>query len=334
MPGASHSLTVPSVAPCPACAAEVSAGLESIDLSEQHSHYFPEDAGMASQLTQFARQSSDGYEMRRCQECDLEWASPMKAPNADWYELAYRNLDLYPPSRWEFERVLQAGRSADRVFDIGCGSGAFLRLCTAAGMTCEGAEFSPTVVARASSTGLPVRLMDLDQQPRTAAEGTATVVTAFHVLEHLSRPERLFEFASVVSAPNAILWVGVPSCRRPSRVFRERDILDQPPHHLTRWSERALQCAGESSGWQLLETAFEPLPLPSALWWISTRTTLYRALVSQTIPPNKRLERGIRLLNAPIALTQRLTTRRGMTGFTMLARFRKTVLATGSPSPM
>jgi hypothetical protein len=44
---------------------------------------------MASQLTRFARQSSDGYEMRRCQECGLEWASPMKAPNADWYELAY-----------------------------------------------------------------------------------------------------------------------------------------------------------------------------------------------------------------------------------------------------
>ncbi len=333
MHGASHSLTVPSVVPCPACAAEASAGLESIDLCEQHSHYFPEDAGMASQLTQFARQSSNGYEMRRCQECGLEWASPMKAPNADWYELAYRNLDLYPPRRWEFECVLRAGRRVDRVFDIGCGSGAFLRLCIATGMGCEGAEFSPTAVERATSNGLPVRLMDLDQQPQTA-EGTATVVTAFHVLEHLSRPERLFEFASGVSTPDAILWVGVPSCRRPSRVFRERDILDQPPHHLTRWSERALQRAGDSSGWQLLDTAFEPLPLPSALWWISTRTALYRSLISQATPPNKTLERGIRLLGAPIALTQRLTTRRGMTGFTMLARFRKTAQATASPSAM
>lgn len=272
--------------------------------------------------------------MRLCCSCALEWASPMNAPDADWYELAYRVLDLYPEGRWEFERVLASCGSTERIFDIGCGDGAFLRRCAAAGIVCRGGEFAPASVNRALQAGLPVRLMDLDRTPAGQDQGDATVVTAFQVLEHLGRPEALFEQATAMSAPGASLWVGVPSRRRPSRTFGERDILDQPPHHLTRWSEAALRQIGGRNGWRLLSIDFEPLPLRSALWWMTTRTSLYRTLAAAGGQKSRILEAAARMLGTPLALAQRLTVRRHMTGFTMLARFEKLALPDSAPAAL
>jgi SAM-dependent methyltransferase len=297
--------------------------LERIDLVEQHRKYAPNDSGLQHKLTVAAQRSAVGYVMHSCESCGLEWATPMSAPGEDWYSLAYQHMNLYPDTRWEFEYVLAACPPDAVVFDIGCGGGAFLRRCTAAGIHAEGADFSQASIDACVREGLHARRLDLSMHIERN-ERTANVVTAFQTIEHLSKPRTLFELASTVSRRNAMLWVGVPSPRRPSRIFGESDYLDEPPHHLTRWTETALRTAGERSGWKLEQTMFEPLALAAALWCISTRTRLYQ-LVRGTSPGllDSTRERLARLLHSPLALLQRLTVYRSMTGFSMLACFRK-----------
>ena len=308
---------------CPACGVVRSSALETVDLDEQHGFYAPGNSSVQQALTAAARQSAPGYAMWRCAVCNLEWADPMRAPSDGWYALAYETLDLYPGTRWEFEHVLAACSRRDTVFDIGCGSGSFLKLCWNAGICGQGADFAAEPVRKCVQAGLNVRQVNVDWDPSKFAGSNATVVTAFQVLEHLGEPARLFELASTVSAREGTLWVAVPSHRRPSRLFNERDYLDQPPHHLTRWSEESLAALGERCGWQLEELAFEPLPLSSALWWISTENGLYKRLLNGKARGASAVERMVRWMNYPAALALRGTRYRAMTGFSMLGRFRR-----------
>lgn len=308
---------------CPACGVVRGTALEIVDLNEQHELYAPRDPSQQQALTEAARQAASGYAMWRCGGCDLEWADPMRAPGDSWYALAYESLDLYPGTRWEFEHVLGTCSRGDTVFDIGCGSGSFLKLCSAAGLASRGADFAAEPVRRCLQQGLDVRQVNVDWDTRQFAGAGAKVITAFQVLEHLSEPGQLFDFASAVSTPDGVLWVAVPSNRRPSRLFNERDYLDQPPHHLTRWSDKSLAALGESRGWALEKLVFEPLPLPTALWWISTENSLYKRLLNGKARRASAAERVVRWLNYPAALALRGTRYRGMTGFSMLGRFRR-----------
>jgi SAM-dependent methyltransferase len=308
---------------CPCCGARTHEPLESIDLEEQHRNYAAADPDLRRLLATEARRTAVGYAMWRCAACGLEWADPMAAPPGDWYRLLYSTHDLYPGVRWEFQRVLASSSRADSLFDIGCGSGAFLRMCADAGIACQGADFSPHPVQACREQGLRASCLNLDQDLGQLTPGQASVVTAFQVLEHLSKPHRLFEFARVISGESARLWVAVPSERRPSRVFGERDCLDQPPHHLTRWSQRSLAALAAGHGWKLAALHFEPLGLLTALWTISTRSAFYRRSVGRASAAHRSRERFTRLAHAPAALLLRGLAYRSMSGFSMLGEFRK-----------
>ena len=65
------------------------------------------------------------------------------------------------------------------------------------------------------------------------------VVCAFQVLEHVADPLAFIAEAKARLNPGGLLFIGVPN--RESYVGRLRDFpLDMPPHHVMRWSRRAL----------------------------------------------------------------------------------------------
>lgn len=308
---------------CPACGVVGGAALETIDLEEQHVLYAPRNMPRQQALTAAAKESAPGYAMWRCGGCELEWSDPMRAPGGKWYGLAYEALDLYPRTRWEFERVISASPRAATVFDIGCGNGAFLKRCASVGIASRGVDFSAEAVHQCVRDGLDVSRVDVGLDLSSFAGVNATVITAFQVLEHLSDPASLFECARAVSAEQAVLWVAVPSNRRPERIFNERDYLDQPPHHLTRWSRKSLAALGEKCGWTLEEVLFEPITLSAALWWISTGNGTYKRLLGRRARAASSAERMVRWIHYPAAFALRQTRYRSMSGFSMLGRFRR-----------
>ncbi len=315
----SRPMTKP--ASCPACHGEGFQTLEKIDLDEQHAFYSP-DKVVQKQLTEHAAVPDDSYQMLRCNTCGLEFASPLVPPSARWYELSYPLLDAYPGNRWEFEVVLASTHSTQRLYEIGCGAGSFLKQCRSREIAAAGTDFSASAVAKCVDSGLSATVMDIAgaEAPQNSGGAGYDVIASFHVLEHVADPYSFFKLATSLAADQAHLWVAVPSDRRPSRVFGERDFLDQPPHHMTRWTESALASVAEPHSWSLAAIQYEPLPLRSALWWSARRNSLYRRFVRHSNGAG--VERLVRYLLYPYLLCAFHRLKR-QSGLTMLAHYVK-----------
>jgi hypothetical protein len=146
-------------------------------------------------------------------------------------------------------------------------------------------------------------------------------MAAFHFLEHLDRPAALFEHAAARALPSAHLWISVPGDRRTTRRFGVREFLDQPPHHMTRWTSEAFREIGKGHGWRLVETLYEPIPLRTTLWWITAYSPTYQRWKAAGWLDNGLIEKSYRVLALPAAMIQRSTKDRNLSGYAMLAHF-------------
>ncbi|HMJ89830.1 MAG TPA: class I SAM-dependent methyltransferase [Candidatus Acidoferrum sp.] len=309
---------------CPACGHSEHRPLELIDVRDQH-RFYSDNAEIQLQLNEAAERAAREYQISRCTDCGLEFADPMRAPSTDWYALAYRARELFANERWEFGAVMDAVAPGSRMLELGCGTGGFLKLCKQRNVPAVGVDFSSDAIAECRRQDLDGRLVDVCQPALRPGEAAPDHITAFHVLEHLERPMALFEQAAANASHHTTFWIAVPSDRRASRWLGEPDFLDQPPHHMTRWTEAALRNIGCRTNWVLENLTFEPTPIKDAAWTLSTRSWPYQALQRRGLIRYKTLpERAIRWAMYPTALLNRgLGRARSLTGFTMLARFRR-----------
>jgi SAM-dependent methyltransferase len=308
---------------CPVCGSDDYNRLEEIELEQQHTHYAGHNNGLHADLTAAAREHIQSYRMLACRSCGLEYAQPLVNPGSRWYGLAYGALALYPEHRWEFDRALEQLGADDRIAEIGCGSGRFLSACSRSSVACVGFDFSQVAVAACRKQGLTAELVDLATCESLAPPPSQrfTKLTAFHVLEHLDDPGWFFRIAAASTIAGAEVLISVPSDRRASRVFGEPDFLDQPPHHLTRWTRASLEQVGLQAGWVLRRFEYEPLPIGVELWARSIRRPMYRRLIGERTP--RWLERCFRLGFYPAAALARTLPTKMLSGFSMLASYRK-----------
>jgi SAM-dependent methyltransferase len=304
---------------CPACGNNAFESREPVSVADQHTLYAPDDELTQRALTAAASEAALHYQMLCCTRCGLEFCDPMTAPSAEWYRLAYRTLNLFSLDRWEFDEILSHIPQGASVFDLGCGTGIFLDRCRKRGRAGSGVDFSEDAVAGCIAKGLDVRRMDLNA-PATNS-GPVAHIAALHFLEHIERPAVLFEHAAAKAEPSAHLWISVPSDRRPTRRFGNRDYLDQPPHHMTRWTPEAFRLAGRPHGWRLVETLYEPLSFQAALWSITAYSPRYKEWDSAGRFRNRLVEKAYRVLVLPATLVRYLRRERRLSGFSMLAHF-------------
>jgi SAM-dependent methyltransferase len=305
---------------CPSCGGSGALTLERIAVHAQHLAYAGGDEVLARRLGDSLGHEIDAYRMLECRHCKLGFADPALAPSAQWYAQVYARLDLYPAQRWEYGVVAQALGGGDTVLDYGCGSGEFLASVRQRVRCAIGLDFSAAGVEQAVRRGVDARLLDNNGMPREPVPaGSAQHVVAFHVLEHLVEPVSLFQFASSAAAPEAKLWLAVPSDRRASRVHGEADALDAPPHHLTRWTEQALRAIGARCGWRLVRHAYEPLPTRTGVWEATRRLALYRRFTPSSAPLRWAYRRA---LAAGVWASRRHRITK-LSGFSMLACFEK-----------
>jgi hypothetical protein len=313
---------------CPACHSLSRQALESVDVAEQHVFYAPADEPAQRTLTEAAVASALDYQMFRCNQCGLEFCSPLKAPTSNWYAIAYplleRSQGEHQSHRWEFDEVIRHLRPGQSLFEIGCGPGDFLDQCRASGIEAQGLDFMDEAVRRCHERGLKVRHERLGDAPLTSVADHFDHICAFQVIEHLENPAMLFESASRLAGRRCDLWLSVPSNLRSSRRFGQKDFLDQPPHHMSRWTPDAFSALGSKAGWKLAEMIYEPIALRTAVWLISTASAAYNRKKSagRLAPPWR--ERAFRAALLPYALAKRVTTERQMSGFSMIAHFVRT----------
>jgi SAM-dependent methyltransferase len=136
------------------------------------------------------------------------WFDP-GADTADKMAELWRRLVLGDHARF-VRRALEAAGGEGRVLDVGCGGGLLLRELNLAQDRAFGLDFSVNAASVAWSTnGVPVACGSLPRAPFPPQ--SFSVITMFHVLEHLYDPTAYLEAAGWLLKPDGRLVIQVPN---------------------------------------------------------------------------------------------------------------------------
>ena len=198
--------------------------------------------------------------------CGLAFFDPMLAGDEAFYLELHRRGDfariLSAPrfARTEFRRIAELARPGDKVLDVGCDEGAL-------------APYLPhaTYVGLDPHASAPAAAPDIRNEPpsRHAALHPAEydVVCACHVIEHVPDPMDFARSLVQCMKPGGRLCIVVP--HRASAITEIPNfVLNAPPHHLSWWSEEALQTLARRL--DLVSEALEPVPFSfdSLIYWM------------------------------------------------------------------
>ena len=193
------------------------------------------------------------YDIVRCVDCALVYADPMRAGGAVLYDWLTSFPKYHAQGRWEWARikdVLAAEARPLRLLELGAGQGDFLEtLEDLPQVTAEGIDLSESSVKKAQARGLDVRRESLEQVIVEAA-GAYDAVVLSHVLEHVATPGALMGAVRNLLAPQGRILFSVPYSPM-SREYLHDDVMNLPPHHMTRWNISALEGLARVTGLDL-----------------------------------------------------------------------------------
>lgn len=201
------------------------------------------------------------WALYQCPSCEVQHFWPARNPGAEWYEASEiylaRDADIVDWLAWYHRRAFELMPTATRtLLDVGCGNGAFVARARERGLEASGVDFSEAAV----SSGR--RLFGIEQLYAVDATELATrfadpfdVVTAFEVLEHMDRPGAFLSDLVRLTDRGGRVIVSVPNRDRVPYTSAHGDV---PPHHFTRWNERALRKAFDLVGLDLMVASVSP----------------------------------------------------------------------------
>jgi SAM-dependent methyltransferase len=192
---------------------------------------------------------------------------PSLSGTSEFYEDITANDNYYVSDKWEFKQAVRDLKryKCERVLDIGCGSGDFLALVKKklSHIEAHGYEFNSNGAESARNRG---QVVYSGLFPESVSEGINRPYDAlcmFQVIEHFANPVGLIKNALTLLKPEGLLIVSVPNCDGPVRFFSTA-LTDIPPHHVTRWCEKAFRIGIQRNDLEVCEMRYEPLP--SYLW--------------------------------------------------------------------
>jgi SAM-dependent methyltransferase len=183
-------------------------------------------------------------------------------------------LDSLPSKMWlAYSRLLGGGflnlyllphLRPGRVLDVGCGSGALLRILRDGGWDAVGVETSPEAVAEASKQNLEVSLGELPDMSFEHATFDAVIMK--HSLEHTHDPAAVLREVAQILRPRGIAVIGVPNMASlEARAFGSCWRQIDAPRHLYHFTPVTLNLLLSKSG--LVPFSIRHDPSSQSLSW-------------------------------------------------------------------
>lgn len=227
------------------------------------------------------------FDLWECRTCSMQYFQPsdlVGSPNL--YEQLSRHDWYYKTQKWEHKVALKDLRGRQRILEIGCGDGEFIVKANHEGLPIEGLEQNPSALNAAREHGLNVSALTLEEVIKERAS-QYDAVCSFQVLEHVTRPMEFLASCVKLLSPGGILLLGLPNLN--SFLRYQFNILDLPPHHMTRWSARVLQYVPRIYPIRLDKIRFEPLAIYSVEPYLAAQlgrlqNSLMRRYVNRSRP--------------------------------------------------
>ena len=183
----------------------------------------------------------------------LEWYSPARMGQGDFYELLGRLPWYYAAEYWDKNEALEilSRISPGSVLEVGCGTGAFLERMVARGIQVAGVDINRSAIAEGIRRRRNVYHSDDPGWRALAPESIVMLQCLEHVESPLSFLEPYLELPSLRR-----MIISVPCSE--SLLSRSTDPLNWPPHHATFWNLRALNTLAKLVGMHLTTWVYEP----------------------------------------------------------------------------
>jgi len=197
----------------------------------------------------------DFYE---CSKCALRFFKPESVAGSPAIYEALEKIEwYYLPRKWEHEVALQDLDGTLKGIEIGCGFGDFVkRAIEEKKISFEGCEQNPSAVQVGQAKGVPIRLESFEDLAEKNP-GAYDVVCSFQVLEHVTNPGDFLKCACRLLRPGGKLILGLPNAD--SFLKHEFNLLDLPPHHMSRWTVEVVTRLQAWFPLKLVRVAYEPL---------------------------------------------------------------------------
>jgi SAM-dependent methyltransferase len=220
-------------------------------------------------------------------------------------EAFYRYLaglwpDYYRSERWEYPLVRDRLRETDRLLEVGCGRGFFLRSIEDRIKTALGLEFNAEAID-GKVTRVDIANMPVDRLARAQA-GRFDVVCSFQVLEHVVNPHAFLAACFNCLRPGGLLILSTPNHESAMLANRE-DAFDLPPHHMGYFSAAVYRRVAELFGARIESIQVEDkyFDLRDAVTAATRRSFAYRlarrvSTIAMTLAYRSRNEPGNNIL--------------------------------------
>lgn len=198
-----------------------------------------------------------------CAECGFGQFEPVLPGTENFYR-DISAVDYYNEEKWEFRRAGSdiAACRAQRVLDVGCGSGIFLKYLRRENPSIElfGFDLNEELVDSLAREGFGV----LPSNPARFSDAMAgqplfDVVTMLQVLEHVADPIEFVQTFLPLLRPGGLLIITTPNFSGPIKSFPDA-LTEIPPHHTTRWTEKAFRYLVSGQNLRFRSVSLEPLP--------------------------------------------------------------------------
>lgn len=190
-------------------------------------------------------------ELHECGACGFRFFDPSLAGNALFYG-SLTGDNYYAHDRLEFFRTRDFAKAvqAKRVMDVGCGSGAFLKIMQAAGFQVMGLELNAKAIAQAREQGFEVHGRLLHELTPEITHGPFDVISLFQVVEHVPNPVLVMQQAAQWLKPGGHIAISVPAEEGIGRLH-PWDPCNWPPHHISRWRQADFDTLAKGAGLRL-----------------------------------------------------------------------------------
>lgn len=172
----------------------------------------------------------------------------------------------YRQDKPEFNHAVSALLSlsrATRILEVGCAKGDFAELMlkkAGANLEYTGLELNSDAAAAARLRGLNVIEEDIELHAQTRP-CHYDAVCSFQVLEHFPDPAKYFSAIRRLLKPGGTSILSVPA-EDSFMTFDHENILNAPPHHITRWTDKALDLFPRQYGFSLSFLKHLPVEAP------------------------------------------------------------------------
>ncbi len=162
------------------------------------------------------------------------------AGREDLYAQLASHFSWYYGDRPEHAIAERYLRPLDRVLEIGCGAGFFLRRLAARRIAAVGLDLSRAAVAQCRAEGLDARLETVEAHAAAHPQVYDAVCT-FHVLEHIVDVHAFLTAAIACLRPGGRLIIVVPNSAPSVYGADSYFALNAPPHHMGLWEPASLR---------------------------------------------------------------------------------------------